>query len=564
MSVEAEAVSNDPTLLGSKYVALLPKGKVANYGPNERCELDLNTDLACVDGKACYLDIELTNTSTFASGSSVNAPYPCAPYPHLGGHALIRSLQFSDLAGRKMEGAERYALQTGILNAFRLDDDDRQVAAKVEGVSGPAPRPQYNVVSEAVCNKLYIKPELDVINDVVQTTTSNVATMVTGKYCLPINLGSFSGLDETHEVLPNLPLKGTRLRIDTAPANEVMQTLSSRLVNANGRETCYNGFTNLSCDITNGNNYLDINTTVLDTTKTESDKIIFSTGQKVVVSEGANTDTLEISYTQENQGGSNNQLRLYFTSNITNCSTTSTANVKLDAPTYGYNITKIELKVLHVIPDNKTLDYIARQVQNIGYNISCVSLDKLSRVSGLKETILDLPVNYSKAMSILVAPIQSDGINNTDYANNGWNTQVFPHLNPTTTTNKFSYQWQLRNILTPDRPIAYCINEGVKSDNVLHFSHLKQALSPLMKVKCLEPSLYDLSDSVATRGQCMPFVYPVLLAPLGNSLDLLDIEPQLRITVDNTADATNVLYHIFTIHTVKIKSQMNLPVEVSI
>lgn len=550
----------------SKYVSVLPKNKTSQYTPSERLEYELYPEHAFIDGKGSYWLVEVQNTSTFKDNSSVDAPYPCAPYAHLGAHAFIKNLKIDDLNGRQIENYEQYPHTVMMLKSHNMDDDEREVSAKVEGISGANPFPDKNVVSEAVANHTYLRPSFDTdISGNLVNTSSNVATSITSQYCVPLHTGSFSGLDMSHEVYPNMALKGSKLTFDLAPANQVLQTLSQRLFTDETTSTCYSGTYPLEFLVENEQPYALLSNAICNSNYQPIENLLYSKGQ-IVVMTAADTTTqkLEIKNVLFDQGDNDDNIMLEFVNNITLAS--GPVNLKLAEPNYNYIITKCELRLLTVIPDKETIKAVSKQVQNVGYNISSVQTNKLSRVANLKETILDLPLNFKRAMSILIAPVQSNDVNKSDWevvdAGTGlFNSLSYPYFNLNT---NISYQFQLRNILTPDRPIVYNSSDTVDSDNVLHWNNLSQALSHVCNVKCLGDSLFDQGVDYNIRAMSTPFFFPLKLCPVGNSLDLLNVEPQARIIVDDPSDCPNILYYIYTIHTRRIQSMENLPVSVDI
>lgn len=565
--ISEESPKLKTTIQMAKYVSILPKNKTSGYGPSERLEYDLNPENAFIDGKASYVVLEVENRSSFKSGSSLNVPYPCMPYAHLGGHAIFKDVKFEDLNGRQIERSEQYPLDVMMLKSYGLDDDEREVLAKVEGIQGNNPFDQKCLISSTASNKGYLRPffDTDPSTGNFLDTCSNVASAITAQYCLPIHLGSFSNLDQAHEVLPNLPLKGTRLTFDLASGNEVFQTLSSQLYTGLNKKQAVSATSYLDGNITNADSFFGLSNVVCNTEYQPLSEFVYSVGQKVLIKDSTNTiEEHEIVNVEFNVGPNLDQVSIELDGNITG--QTGTAQIKLSEPKYDYLITKCELRVLNVVPDMETIKQVAKQVQNVGYNITSISNSKLSRVANLKETILDLPVNFKRALSIMIAPVRSDLINLSDWKSvdngqGGFNGLAYPFYNINV---PISYQYQLKNILTPDRPITYISNDSILSDNVLHFNNISQALSPLMNVKTLGNSKYDAFFNPIVRDLSCPFFFPLKLAPKGLSLDLLNIEPQLRISVNDPSDSPNILFYIKTIHTRRIQSSENLPVNVDV
>mgnify|MGYP003660358678 FL=1 len=94
--MDANLEGSNPLLQQVKYVNLLPEGKVSGYTQNNR--VDFRPDpatCAYFDGKQSYLNIEVTNTSTFQQGNSATAatakPPLCFP-AHVGANAMINRL----------------------------------------------------------------------------------------------------------------------------------------------------------------------------------------------------------------------------------------------------------------------------------------------------------------------------------------------------------------------------------------------------------------------------------------------------------------------------------------
>ena len=148
-------------------------------------------------------------------------------------------------------------------------------------------------------------------------------------------------------------------------------------------------------------------------------------------------------------------------------------------------------------------------------------------------------------------PCQQANLNSVDQAN----VYCFPRPDSilNNNDNDYSYQWQVRQVLIPNLEVK--TNKAVddKNDNCIFFNQQLMALRPMMDVRALS----DHAEMATNNNQDLqlPYFFPLLLAPLGTSFDLIDAAPQLRVTneTNTTGDITAKLNFVFVNHTRLLK-----------
>ena len=120
-------------------------------------------------------------------------------------------------------------------------------------------------------------------------------------------------------------------------------------------------------------------------------------------------------------------------------------------------------------------------------------------------------------------------------------------------TNTYSYVWQVQNVLIPNVEVATGVATNNNNDNSILFNQQVMALRHLVDVKALADNALARKDQDVDLE--LPFFYPISLSPKGQSFNLINSAPQLRVKNSATgADVTAKLYHIFAVHTRVLKT----------
>jgi len=524
-----------------KYKTILPEGKTSGYKENEKVEFVIPPDVGYFDGKQSYLNIVVRNTTTSNSSS-----YPCAFPAHVGAHALINRLQLQDSKGFELENIEQYNLYTGILNAYGNNTDTYEAISKVEGVAAHNPQALHMGADDPKVN--YFNPPN------TGNVTANIVTSVgsvANTFCLPINLGLFSAFANEHMAYPNLDIGGSRLTIYLEEAKNALQSLASNFIeeatlqDGNTKIQNVHKFISESVDgaITGGRVVIEAGAQRDIPSDTESGfnfaRIGYRVGMEIQDNAGIK-GTIE-SMTIDGDGD-----LVIQTSGLHNSVDTSILAVP---PTFSYEIDKIELKLLETIPDPSTVKQI-RRVMTQGINYQTTQLTKISTPAQLVNAVVDIPSAITRGLSIMVSPVQTDKIGK----DNAENSLLYPQPDAyyPTNNNEYSYQWQVKNILIPNRElrITGTAEDTVQNDNPTFFNQQVMALRPMREVKALGDSSIKEEDAELSQ----PFFIPILLSPVGSSFDLVDTDPQLRIK-NSTATPSNILaklHHVYINHTRKL------------
>ena len=183
-----------------------------------------------------------------------------------------------------------------------------------------------------------------------------------------------------------------------------------------------------------------------------------------------------------------------------------------------------------------------------GINYQSTQLTKISTGAELINAIIDIPSSISRALSIWSVPVDTTRMN----FENDENTLMYPQIDSQKTgnTNEISYQYQVRNILVPNRSVSITRTRSSvnQNDNPTFYNQQAMALRPIREAKCI-------AEQRAAEDLTNPFFIPILLAPHGSSFSLIDTDPLLRI--ENTAtgaEITQKLYHIYINHTRLLKA----------
>jgi hypothetical protein len=551
----ANGAGNLPAGLSAvKYKTILPEGKTSGYRQNEKVEFHIPPDVGYFDGKQSYLNIVVRNTTT-----SNSAAYPCAFPAHVGAHALLNRVQLQDTKGFELENIEQYNLYTGMLNSYCNNTDTYETISKVEGVAAHNPQSLHMSVDDPKVN--YFNPPNS--GNVTANVVGSVGD-VANTFCLPINLGLFSAFANEHMAYPNLDIGGSRLTVYLEEAKNALQSLASNFIT---EQTLPDGAAKVvrnshkfiseevDCTIAAGAVTIDVGADkelVNDQLAGfNMGRIAYKVGMELVDDNGAKGSITGMTI--------NNTGKLIIqTSGLVGATGTK---IKAVAPTFAYEIDKIELKLLETIPDAGTVKQI-RRVMTQGINYQTTQLTKISTPAQLVNAVVDIPSAISRGLSIMVAPVQTEKIG----LDSGLNSLLYPQPDSyySGNSNNYSYIWMVRNILIPNRELrlSNTTQDTVQNDNPTFFNQQVMALRPMKEVRALGD--YEINDDKDELSN--PFFIPILLTPVGSSFDLVDTDPQLRITNSESgtpADILAKLQHVYINHTRKlVANDMGVQVEI--
>lgn len=547
------------TLSNVRYSSILPMGKTGDYSEEQKVQFEIPPDIGYIDGKQSYLYMEVENTSTLkntSTGAAQDSKHvPVMLQPHLGASALVRRLQLTSKNGVELEDIDGYNTYVGLLNAYTHDRDEYQAMSLVEGVTGHSARKDNRSVLNPAVH--YFSPSPDVEKTKGEAIGGNVA--VTASFCMPIHLGLFSGLGDSEEkqAYPNLPIGGSILNVYLEQAKVAMaeQVHGFYKETADG-DTQFN-FKDASQvvdidDATSGDNSISIKLTEhdFDSDSPQFKQIeeqhgaavsAFKQGSIVEIFQSDGTTFVEqvtVKDVKINTAG--DQLELELTTPLT--ATTAGGKVRYGTITPGFNISKIELRVLETVPTNPGA---LRAAVNKGINYKSVLLNKLSQASALKNSILNIPASMTRALSIFTAPCIQDDLE-TFTGGNQTNSLVYPQLESGLT---FDYQYQVRQFLIPNRKVSIANVAKNANDNSILYQQLQMAFRPVKEARCLNDTLNGNNEPLSN-----PVCIPLMLAPVGSSYRLLDSEPQLRYTSSNAASTKAKLFHIYVNHVRTLKA----------
>ena len=538
-----------PGLASVKYKTILPMGKQSQYVENERVQFDIPPEIGYFDGKQSYLNIVVRNT-TMSNSSTFPVCFP----PHIGAHSLFNRVQLQDTRGMEMENIESYNTYTGILNSYCNDSDTYKTISKVEGIAAHNPLVNNRAINDPKVNYFVEVPSSNVSANVVAAIGSKPNT-----FCLPINLGLFSAFANEHMAYPNLDVGGSRLTLYLETAQRILNSMAHNAPTVAGSgatkltyrlnqaiTTYLPGVAKLNGDVSSvefGNNAgFSFNDLPEGDIIQDYTGIGFRPGMEIEA-EQAGTFKASVSNVLVDAAGN---VVVNLTSNIGVLNGTSLdLNVRVVPPTsLSYVIDKIELKVLETIPMPQTISQIRKAMMR-GINFQSTQLTKISTASQLVNAIVDIPSTISRGLSIWSVPVSSEYMNSRDDAN----TLMYPQIdsNVSGNDNEIEYQYQVRNILVPNRSVRVSRTRSTtfQNDNPTYYNQQAMALRPMREAKCLGESTvaHDLSN---------PFFIPILLAPQGSSFSLIDTDPLLRIENTQTGDLSKILqklYHVYINHT---------------
>jgi len=546
---------NNPKLQTVKYTNHLPEGKLGNYKQNERVDFmpDPSTS-PYFDGKQSYLHIEVTNDSTFTTNAAVGvAPPLCFP-AHIGVNAIInRCVIRAKDNSQVIEDIEAYNQLTGIKNSYTHDSDVFKTLGRISGVCGRTPNGMNQTVGNLSCNYFLPNGTTTATRDLTGGNTASKAT-----FCVPIESGLMSAFSDQHHVVPNLDIP-LHIQLFLEKNNVALQTMYSQFIHtvAGGigagatpviNRYAKSPFENHVCTV--AANVVTLDASVCDTTLTfEGERMklkdcAFRIGYPLELEGG---QVLQITNIQVDQGGGGD-----ITITLDNAPVNQGATFcKLPACTRSYNVDKIELKTLLTIPDQPTMRMIRAQVQR-GISFTSVQLYKASTAEGLRNAVIEIPEALTRAQSILALPCQQNDLEALDIDNSFIYTR--PDDAVGTSDNNTTYQWQIQNVLIPNLAVETNLVSNDANDNVIFFNQVVMALRHLVRVNALgdNPECQKEEDVDIE----LPYFYPVSLSPRGQSFNIIDSAPQLRINNTSTTPANIFakLYHIHVVHTRILRS----------
>ena len=548
----------NPKLQTVKYTNHLPEGKLGNYKENERVDFmpDPSTS-PYFDGKQSYLHIKVTNTSKFTSNASANVSPPLCFPAHIGANALInRCVVRAKDNSQVIEDIESYNQLTGIKNAYTHDSDIFKTLGRISGVAGRTPHGMNQGVGDLSVN--YFLP-----NGVTAArvfTGGNEGSAAT--FCVPIESGLMSAFADQHHVVPNLDVP-LHLQFFLEKSNIALQTMYSQFIHTvdggigAGSTAVINRyakspFSDHACTI--ATNVVTLDLSVCDTTLAFEGEAFnlsdcaFRVGYPLQIGDTGG-QVLEITNIEVDTGTDNKLIKITLADTVTDDTLTK---VSLAPCVRSYNIDKIELKTLLTIPDQPTMRMIRAQVQK-GISFTSVQLYKASSSGGLRNAVVEIPEALTRAQSILAVPCQQDNLESLDIDNSYMYCRPDSALSAAN-DNDVTYQWQVQNVLIPNLAVQTNLKTNNRNDNAIFFNQTVMALRHLIKVTALgdNPEVRKEEDVDIE----LPYFYPVSLTPSGQSFNIIDSAPQLRLNNSSqTADRIKAkLYHIHVVHTRILRS----------
>lgn len=548
--------TNNPKLQSVNYVTILPEGKTSGY--KEQQQVDFKIDpiqFPYIDGKQSYLLLNVTPSCRF-SNSTVDTPdIPLMFPPHMGANALVNRLvcRVNDGTGKIIEDREAYNQYNGIQNAYSNDSDVFPSLAKVSGISGRNTK-DINKTCDNV-NNTYFYP----LPDTSTTNTSVGGTkLIQNSFVLPIELGLFSAFGNQHHAVPNMDIGGTHLTYHLEKAAPILNFLCHKFYKTNT-------VNNVDVDVVQAKDFYDeldgeftspteflIDKDVCDANLTingeawKIENLALRVGMPIKI----NSNNAESTISALEIDSALGQVKITLTHGI---GTIGNDSLKPDDHTgRSYTIDKVELRVLNTVPDNATMKDIKRAVMR-GMNFNTTQLFKISTAQALKNAVIDIPESLTKCLSIFAVPCQQDNLNSTDADN----SYIFPRPDSilNSNDNDSSYQWQVRQVLIPNLQVETNKFTDSNSDNVILFNQQLMAMRPMFDVRSLEDDNINKANNKLELN--LPFFYPLLLAPLGSSFNLIDSAPQLRIENTDASLTTAKLYFVHINHVRLLKGNGN-------
>lgn len=568
-----------------KYSTIKPMGKTENYKPGERISFDISDRYSYFSGKNSYLYVEVENNSQYSDAVGATNVRPQVMFPpHTGAHALFSRVQYQEkMTAKDLEDIDAYNLYVGLMKSHAYDFEEYDAMARVEGVSAHNPLPHHRCAGDVNNQYFQTPPQLapstsiaadsDKLNELSGGTTD-----ITASFCLPIHLGMWSGFGDDNQVLPNGPLGGTQLHLYLEDPDVCLNNVSNKVTKSDTaiydyiNHTRDNILVNCKDAIANANtlDYFvikDFKAKALAGDEDTAKDIAFRVGQVVFVTydvvgaanpvsaqrEIAQVHVCSTGSTLTNpldtlgalevgdiviatKIGAHPDATVIAVGGNNGERVADTLKINLAPETKDYTISKIELRVLETMPSNpKALAGVLAR----GMNYKSVVLNKMSTPGSLQNVILNLPASNTKALSFFCCPNVQASLKSS----NDSNTYLYPQQEDSV---DYEYVWQIGNNLIPNRPVVISKDVNKKSDNVVHYSQAQMATRPMYDCHAVNdgtiPDVKELGN---------PLFIPLLLAPMGNSFNLLNQEGQLRIEhkASTLSDVESKLWHLFCNHT---------------
>jgi len=522
-----------------KYTSILPDGRNGNYTGGQRLIFTIPDRYGFIDMKQSYLKVKVDNTST--QTGSVAGFVPPVVFPrNLGGNVLFERCQLKEMTGNTViEDIDGYNSYVSIQKSHCFETDQYPPQDLVERVGAHLNDPRDRRSQDAGVNYFQPLPKIDTA--VAPNALVGGADTQTAECCLPIYMGAFSNLDESHEVFPNMPLGGSQIEFHLEkPAvclselahgfavidggilvdnsKNVESTLVLHAAPAAAQAVCEIALA--ECNLTEANMSLDA--------------CAYRVGMAVETSDadGGNAQNNTIASIQVSDGTAGT-IKLTLADNF---AVASTSRIKARPITFNYNISSVELRIMEVQPSNPAA---IRQALQKGINFKTTTLTKLSQPAGILNQVLDIPAVNERAMSIYALPCEQANLNSSNSAN----SRLYPKIQ---NANDVDYIWAIKNFLIPNRAVNVNPSANATSDNTIYYKQKELAMRHLRELR----SFIDGRDPVAAPLS-LPFFYPISLCPVGNSYRLIDSEPQLRLTNSNAGVDQNpsTLFYVFVNHT---------------
>lgn len=550
-SMNAMMTGSNPKLQQVKYTNILPEGKLGNYKQNDRVDFMPNPSTApYFDGAQSYLNIQVRNTSTFDDGNSAN-PSTCPPplcFPaNMGVNAAInRCLIRAKDNSQVIEDLEAYNLLNSVKNAYTQDSDVFKTLGRISGVAARTPAPMNQTADNLAVNYFLPNGEYD-------SATSNAITGgnegVTAQFCVPVESGLMSAFAGQHHVVPNLDVP-LHLQFFLEKNNVALQCLYHKMY----RDTVVNGtavveeyardpFENITVVKTGTDLLVPVATCNTDREVDGKPYTPEMCAWRVGMAITDGTDTRIINSVKVGQGAGFNQIEIAV--DVAFSAGDGNLDIKLAAATREYTIDKIELKLLLTIPDDATMRMIRSQMAR-GISFASYQLYKQSTAQGLQNAVIDIPEALTKVMSMIAVPVDQNALELLDENNQ------YVHCRAKA-ANPVNYQWQIQNTLIPNLSVNTNLITNNNSDNAIYFNQVVMALRHFLNVRALADSpKANKSNDIDIE---LPFFYPISLSPKGQSFNLINSAPQLRLNNQGTTGNIDpILFHIFAIHTRILKS----------
>ena len=552
--------TNNPKLQSVNYVTILPEGKQSGYKPLQQVDFKIDPiQFPYIDGKQSYLLLNIEPTGTFTN-TGATAEVPLMFVPNQGANSLVNRLtcRVNDGTGKIIEDREAYNMYNGLMNSYSHDSDVFPALAKVEAVTGRTSDPINRTIDNI--NNTYFYPLPDT------ATTANVAAdgatlLKQNSFVIPIQLGLFSAFGNQHHAVPNMDIGGCHLTYFLEKANRCLQTLCHKFYKTAAVNV-------VDVDIVEAKEFTDaIDITFTSTTEFNVRKTQCDCDLNI----GDVPWTIDMCAWRKGMPlklGSNGAVALVSKIEIA----ASLIKVTLDqaigavgndtiAPDSiskrDYNISKIELRVLNTMPDMPTMKNIKRAVMR-GINFNSTQLYKISTASALKNAVIDVPESLTKCLSLMAVPCQQANLDSVDSQNSYNWTRPDSVLN--NNTNDYTYQYQVRQVLIPNLAVETAKLVDSKNDNAIFFKQQMMAQRPMYNVRSLADN--KLNATANNLDLNLPYFFPLLLAPVGTSFDLIDSAPQLRVENVDSTTTTAKLYFVFVNHVRLLKgSEQGVDIE---